>query len=179
MIKVTQAILAKVLTERPVLADLIELELGTREAERVGALLKEKPPLEAMRFIERLNAEACGKYKTNLRVARRTLDNWDTTLLALAALATLFILIALILTVFKIFIVTLVFEILAIATGGVSAFLTWRSRRLRTEIDHTANIQDEHCQDAAQLSTISGALTGTSIDEAQKIIQRLLFAEEL
>lgn len=178
MIKVTQAILTRVISERPVLAELLILELGNREPEQIEKILKEKPPLEAIQLIQKINAEACGKYKTSIRVSRRTLDSWDTILLAAGALATFLIFIGLIFAIFKVFVVTLVFSILALLAGGAAAYFTYRTRGLRTEIERLLNIQNEHCQDAAQLDSLLSALTGISVDEAQKLIHRLLFTEE-
>jgi hypothetical protein len=178
MIKVTQAILTRVISERPVLAELLALEIGNRDPEQVEKILKEKPPLEAIQLIQRLNAEACGKYKTSIRVSRRTLDSWDTILLAAGSLATFFILIGLIFTAFKVFVAALILGVLALLAGAMSALFTYRTRGLRTDIERQITIQNEHCQDAAQLDSLLGALTGISVDEAQKLIQRFLFTEE-
>lgn len=159
--------------------DLIELELGSRDPEKIESLLREKPPLEAMRIIERINAEACGKYKTSIRVDRRTLDSWDTMMLVAGTAAAVLVAIAIILTAFSARTAAIVIEILALIGGAGSAYLMLRTKRLRLEIDRSITIQNEHCQDAAQLSLLSGALTGTGIEESQRLITRLLFTEEI
>lgn len=179
MFKVTEAILTRILADRPILADQIELEVSSRDPARIESLIKEKPPLEALQLVERVNTEACNKYKSMVRTSRRTLDNRDTITILAGALATLFIIIGLILTLLEYSIAAAVFEVLTLMAGATSVFLMINARKLRSTIEHKFIIQTEYCNDSTRLALLSGALTGTDVDETQKIIQRLLFTEDL
>lgn len=179
MIQATVATLTKKLHERPLFGDQIEQALGTRKPEEVEALLKEKPPLEALRILEKTNRDTAQGYKGRLRGARRQLDSWETQILMVGAAGMFLILIAIILTIFSLNIAALVFDAFAFAAFGADVLLYIKARRLRSEVENYSDWLNEHTRDSRLLSLIANAVGKISVDEAQTVLMNLLFAEEL
>lgn len=178
MIRVTLETLTKKLSERDVFAGQIEEALGTREPERVEAMLKEKAPFDVLRILEKANSGACSGYKIIVRGARRQLDTWETAILGVAVLAIIFVGAGIVLSLLRLRLPTVVLGGFGIVSIGIGFYLYILTRRLRGEIERYLKWQDEHCLDARILSLLAGAINKIGVDEAHEVIKNLFFSEE-
>lgn len=179
MIQTTLPALNKEISERPLLADQVERQLGTRDAAEAAKLLKEKAPREALRVLEEVNRNTGNAYKGLLRSSRRQLDSWETQILTVGVATMLLILIAVVLTIFDVKLAALIFDGFAFAALAADVILSIKTRRLRLRSEDYFNWFNEHTRDARLLSLIVNAVARIGVDEAQNVIVALLFSEEL